>query len=124
MKRHFAEHRTILFNGVRLSVVVLLLLSAAIALIAAAPKSSSYKVTSYIYDTLNAVTPVCAIPPCPTLLHSDSLSSGSNAYSSIKSGSITSQVTGIEWDLNLTKQAARTVYLTFSQPVAGSQSQP
>ncbi len=100
-------------------------LSAAFCLAAAAQKNSSYNVTSYIYDTLNAVTPVCANPPCATLLRSDSaLSGGSNAYSSVKSGSITSQVTNVEWELNLTKQAARTVYLTFSQPLSGSPSQP
>ncbi len=124
MKRHFAEPRTILLKSVRPSAVALLLLSAAIALVAAAQKSSS-NATSYIYDTLNAVTPVCANPPCATLLHSDSaLSGGSNVYSTTKSGSIVSSVDSIEWQVNLTKQAVRTVYLTFSQPVNGSASEP
>ncbi len=84
-------------------------------------QSFSYNVTSNVYDTLNAVTPVCGNPPCETLLHSDSaLSGGSNAYST----GTTSEVTNVEWELNLTKQAVRTVYLTFSQPVSGSNSQP
>jgi hypothetical protein len=88
-------------------------------------QSFSYNVTSNVYDTLNAVTPVCGNPPCETLLHSDSaLSVGSTAYSATKSGSIISQVTNIEWELDLIKQAVRTVYLTFSQPVSGSQSDP
>lgn len=124
MERHFAEPRTILLKGFGLS-LVLLLLSASIGIVAAARQTSSSNVTSYIYDTLNAVTPVCATPPCGTLLHSDSaLSSGSNAYSTNKSGSIISQVTSVEWELNLTKQAVRTVYLTFSQPVSGSTMEP
>jgi hypothetical protein len=80
--------------------------------------------TSNVYDTLNAVTPVCGNPPCETLLHSDSaLSGGSSAYSTVKN-SIASDVGSIEWELNLTEQAVRTVYLTFSQPVSGSESQP
>ncbi len=84
-------------------------------------QSFSYNVTSNVYDTLNAVTPVCANPPCETLLHSDSaLSGGSTAYS----GGITSEVTNVEWKLDLVNQAARTVYLTFSQPVSGSKSEP
>jgi hypothetical protein len=88
-------------------------------------QSFTYNVTSNVNDTLNAITPVCANPPCETLLHSDStLSGGSTAYSTTKSGSIVSQVTNVEWELNLTKQAVRTVYLTFSQPVSGSQSDP
>jgi hypothetical protein len=79
--------------------------------------------TSNVYDTLNAVTPVCGNPPCETLLHSDSaLSGGSSAYSTVKN-SIASDVGSIEWELNLTQQAVRTVYLTFSQPVSGSESQ-
>jgi hypothetical protein len=81
-------------------------------------------VTSNVYDTLNAVTPVCGNPPCETLLHSDSaLSFGSNAYATVKN-SIASDVGSIEWELNLTEQAVRTVYLTFSQPVSGSESHP
>jgi hypothetical protein len=88
-------------------------------------QSFSYNVTSDVQDTLNAVTPVCANPPCETLLHSDSaLSGGSNGYSTATNGSIISQVTNIEWELDLTKQAVRTVYLTFSQPVSGSKSDP
>jgi hypothetical protein len=90
-------------------------------------QSFGYSVTSNVLDTLNAVTPVCANPPCETLLHSDSaLSGGSNAYSTTKNGSssIGSSVGNIEWALNLTEQAVRTVYLTFSQPVSGSESQP
>jgi hypothetical protein len=88
-------------------------------------QSFSYNVTSNVYDTLNAVTPVCGNPPCETLLHSDSaLSFGSTAYSATKSGSIISRVTNIEWELDLTKQAVRTVYLTFSQPISGSKSDP
>src|SRR4029077_16350248 len=87
-------------------------------------QSFSDNVTSNVYDTLNAVTPVCANPPCETLLHSDSaLSGGSNAYSTVKN-SIASDVTSIEWELNLTGQAVRTVYLTFSQPVSGSKFEP
>ncbi len=91
----------------------------------AVTQSSGDNATSNVYDTLNAVTPVCPNPPCETLLHSDSaLSAGSTAYSATKSGSIASEVTSIEWELDLTKQAVRTVYLTFSQPVSGSESQP
>jgi hypothetical protein len=90
----------------------------------AVTQSSSSNVTSNVYDTLNAVTPVCGNPPCETLLHSDSaLSGGSSAYSTVKN-SIASDVTSIEWELNLTEQAVRTVYLTFSHPVSGSESQP
>lgn len=81
-------------------------------------------VTSNVHDTLNAVTPICGNPPCETLLHSDSaVSGGSSAYSTTKNG-ITSDVGSIEWQLNLTEQVVRTVYLTFSQPVSGSKSQP
>ena len=88
-------------------------------------QSFSYSVTSNVLDTLNAVTPVCASPPCETLLHSDSaLSGGSNAYSTATNGSIISRVTNIEWELDFIKQAVRTVYLTFSQPVSGSKSDP
>jgi hypothetical protein len=91
----------------------------------AVTQSSSSNATSNVYDTLNAVTPVCGNPPCETLLRSDSaVSGGSNAYSTAKNGSIVSDVTGIEWELDLTKQAVRTVYLTLSQPVSGSESQP
>jgi hypothetical protein len=88
-------------------------------------QSSSPNVTSNVYDTLNAVTPVCGNPPCETLLRSDSaVSAGSNAYSTARNGSIASEVSGVEWELNLTKQAVRTVYLTFSQPVSGSELRP
>ena len=88
-------------------------------------QSFSYSVTSNVLDTLNAVTPVCANPPCETLLHSDSaVSGGSNAYSSARNGSIASEVTNIEWELDLIKQGVRTVYLTFSQPVSGSEPRP
>ena len=90
----------------------------------AVTQSSSSNATSNVYDTVNAVTPVCGNPPCETLLHSDSaLSGGSSAYSTVKN-SIASDVTSIEWELNLTEQAVRTVHLTFSQPVSGSESQP
>lgn len=90
----------------------------------AVTQSFGGNVTSYVYDTLNAVTPVCGNPPCETLLHSDSaLSFGSNTYSTVKN-SIGSAVGTIEWDLNLTEQAVRTVYLTFSHPLSGSESRP
>ena len=87
-------------------------------------QSFGYNVTSNVYDTLNAVTPVCGNPPCETLLHSDSaVSGGSNAYSAVKN-SIDSSVGSIEWRLYLGEQTVRTVYLTFSHPVSGSQSHP
>lgn len=121
MKLHFAKSRTILLTGVRGSLAVVMLSGAAIALLAAAPKSSSSSFTSYVYRTLNAVTPVCANPPCATLMQSDFLSSGSDAYSSTKSRSIATGVSSVEWELNLTKQSVRTVYLTFSQPISSSQ---
>jgi hypothetical protein len=87
--------------------------------------TSNVPVTSTVHNTWNAVSPICSTPPCETQIRSDSVTTESASYVSTRN--ITTDIgsgSSGEWRLDLSRQSARVVWLSFSHPVSGSPASP